>query len=250
MNTSAQVTPDPAASQATLLSVRHLQRRFGGLVAVDDVSLQLSARELMCVIGPNGAGKSTLLNLICGTLRPTAGQVIFDGHDLTRLSLHIIARIGVARKFQVPSVFERLSVRDNLEVAMRGTQAVRGSAVSIAELLDLLCLTNISQQRAGDLAHGQKQWLEIGMAMASNPKLLLLDEPTAGMTVEESLRTADLLKAARERFAMIVIEHDMRFVRALDCHTVVLHQGSLIAQGPFARIQQDPTVRNVYLGRG
>lgn len=233
-----------------LLSVRNLYRRFGGLVAVRDVTFDLAEREMKCVIGPNGAGKSTFLNLICGTLRPSAGQVFFDGHDITAMPLHTIARNGIARKFQVPSVFERLSVRDNLEVAQRGTRRLRSGTISIVEILDLLALSDISDKRAGDLAHGQKQWLEIGMAMATDPKLLLLDEPTAGMTVEESLRTADLLKAARDRFAVIAIEHDMRFVRAMACDTAVLHQGALIAEGPFAEIEQNPMVRDVYLGRG
>lgn len=230
-----------------LLSVRNLQRRFGGLLAIKDVTLDLAEREMKCVIGPNGAGKSTFLNLICGTLKPTSGQVFFDGKDITGMQLHTIARNGIARKFQVPSVFERLSVRDNLEVARRGK---RGTGTSIAEILDLLSLSDITGKRAGDLAHGQKQWLEIGMAMATDPKLLLLDEPTAGMTVEESLRTADLLKAARDHFAVIAIEHDMRFVRALDCDTAVLHQGALIAEGPFVEIERNPMVRDVYLGRG
>lgn len=230
-----------------LLSVRNLQRRFGGLLAIKDVTLDLAERETKCVIGPNGAGKSTFLNLICGTLKPSSGQVFFDGQDITGIPLHTIARNGIARKFQVPSVFERLSVRDNLEVARRGK---RSAGTSIAEVLDLLSLSDIAGKRAGDLAHGQKQWLEIGMAMATDPKLLLLDEPTAGMTVEESLRTADMLKAARDRFAVIAIEHDMRFVRAMDCDTAVLHQGALIAEGPFAEIERNPMVRDVYLGRG
>lgn len=233
-----------------LLSVRNLQRRFGGLVAIREITLDLAEREIKCVIGPNGAGKSTFLNLICGTLKPTSGQVLFAGRDITGMPLHTIARNGIARKFQVPSVFERLSVRDNLEVARRGTRKARGGDISVAEILDLLTLSEVSEKRAGDLAHGQKQWLEIGMAMATSPKLLLLDEPTAGMTVEESLRTADLLRAARDRFAVIAIEHDMRFVRALDCDTAVLHQGTLIAEGPFAEIEQNPMVRDVYLGRG
>lgn len=233
-----------------LLVARNLKRRFGGLVAVQDISLELAPREIKCVIGPNGAGKSTFLNLICGTIRPTSGEVRFDGKNITGMPLHSIARLGVARKFQIPSVFERLSVYDNLEVAQRGTKQVRTPDMSLAEILDLLALAPIAHTRAGDLAHGQKQWLEIGMAMATSPKLLLLDEPTAGMTVEESLKTAELLKAARDRFALIAIEHDMRFVRALDCQTVVLHQGTLIAEGPFDEIEQNPTVRDVYLGRG
>lgn len=233
-----------------LLQVNGLTKRFGGLTAVNDVSLSVAEGEMKCIIGPNGAGKSTFLNMVCGTLKPTAGNVIFAGKDITRLTLNVIAHLGIARKFQVPSVFERLSVRDNLEVARGGMKKSRHQgAMPVNEILDLMGLTDIASTRAGDIAHGQKQWLEIGMAMAINPRLLLLDEPTAGMTVEESLRTAELLKQAQSQFATIAIEHDMRFVRALECNTAVLHQGRLIAEGTFAEVEQNPMVRDVYLGR-
>src|SRR5690625_4058805 len=233
-----------------LLQVNCLTKRGGGLTAVNDVALSVAEGEMKCIIGPNGAGKSTFLNMICGTLKPTEGRVLFEGKDITQLTLNAIAHLGIARKFQVPSVFERLSVRDNLEVARGGMKpARRKGAMSVDEILDLMSLTDIAHTRAGDIAHGQKQWLEIGMAMAINPKLLLLDEPTAGMTVEESLRTAELLKQAQDRYATIAIEHDMRFVRALECNTAVLHQGRLIAEGSFAEVEQNPMVRDVYLGR-
>ncbi len=232
-----------------LLDARTLQRRFGGLTAIRDVSLTVGHQETKCVIGPNGAGKSTFLNLLCGTLRPTAGQVVFDGIDVTGMPLHRIARIGIARKFQVPSVFDRLTVRQNLSVADIGVAHDGKAPNTVAGILDKLDLAGIADRRAGDLAHGQKQWLEIGMAMMTNPKLLLLDEPTAGMTVEESLKTAELLRTACADIAVIAIEHDMRFVRALDCRTVVLHQGALIAEGPFAEVEANTMVRDVYLGR-
>ncbi|HLR13677.1 MAG TPA: ATP-binding cassette domain-containing protein [Burkholderiaceae bacterium] len=233
-----------------LLKVSGLVKRFGGLTAVNDVSLSVARGEMKCIIGPNGAGKSTFLNMICGTLKPTEGHVWFEGKDITRLTLNAIAHLGIARKFQVPSVFERLTVRDNLEVARGGMRpSQKKGAMSVNEILDLMSLSDIANTHAGDIAHGQKQWLEIGMAMAINPKLLLLDEPTAGMTVEESLRTAELLKQAQSQFATIAIEHDMRFVRALECNTAVLHQGRLIADGTFAEVEQDPMVRDVYLGR-
>jgi urea ABC transporter ATP-binding protein UrtD len=232
-----------------LLHAEGLERRFGGLTAIKNVSLSVAPRQMKCIIGPNGAGKSTFLNLLCGTLRPTAGRVVFNGADITGMALHRIARIGIARKFQVPSVFERLSVAENLGVADIGVTHDGRRPNTVDDILDRLELREIAHRRAGDLAHGQKQWLEIGMAMMTNPKLLLLDEPTAGMTVEESLRTAALLRAACDDIAVIAIEHDMRFVRALACHTVVLHQGALIAEGAFAEVEANPMVRDVYLGR-
>ena len=232
-----------------LLSTRNLARRFGGVAAVQDVTLDVQQGELHCVIGPNGAGKSTLLNMLCGTLSPTAGSIQFEGKDIVGLPMHQFTRIGIARKFQVPSVFESLSVRDNLEVALPPTANAADGEARLAEVLDLLLLTPLAERRAGDLAHGQKQWLEIGMALMARPKLLLLDEPTAGMTPDETLRTADLLLSLKGRLTILAIEHDMHFVRALGCRTMVLHQGQLIAQGAFAAIEQDELVRDVYLGR-
>ncbi|WP_239025351.1 ATP-binding cassette domain-containing protein [Rhodoligotrophos defluvii] len=244
MNSLARST-DTAPS---LLSVRGLTRHFGGLTAVEDVSFEIADGEMRCIIGPNGAGKSTVLNMLCGTLKPTAGSILFEGRDLARLSLEGIARAGIARKFQVPSVFETLSVADNLDVAEAGAGGA-GTRHSVEEVLDLLDLRRLADIRGGALAHGQKQWLEIGMALVTGPKLLLLDEPTAGMSVEESLRSAAMLRQLAGSVAIIAIEHDMRFVRALACRTTVLHQGRVIAEGPFAEIEANTMVRDVYLGR-
>jgi ABC-type uncharacterized transport system ATPase subunit len=231
-----------------LLQANDLQIHFGGLVVLRGVSFTLASGEFCCIIGPNGAGKSTLFNILAGTLRPARGAIHFEGHNLIGLAIHRFARLGVARKFQVPSLFENLTVHDNLQVAGRGLDAAH-RAMRIEELLDMLGLVERASLMAGELAHGHKQWLEIGMALMVGPKLLLLDEPTAGMTAEETRATADLLLGLRGRIAIIVIEHDMRFVRAVDSRTMVLHQGRIIADGAFAEIERNATVRDIYLGR-
>jgi urea ABC transporter ATP-binding protein UrtD len=232
-----------------LLAGRDLHRHFGGIRAVRGVNLEVEQGELRCIIGPNGAGKSTLLNMLCGTLAPSSGSIELEGKSLIGLKLHEFVREGVSRKFQVPSVFETMTVQDNLEVARPGRYAGSRPVPDIDEVLELLGLADHAETRAGELAHGQKQWLEVGMALVTAPKLLLLDEPTAGMTAEETQRTAGLLQRLKGELTIIAIEHDMRFVRALDCHTMVMHQGQVIAEGPFAAIEQDETVRDVYLGR-
>jgi len=231
-----------------LLQANDLQIHFGGLVVLRGVSFTLASGELCCIIGPNGAGKSTLFNILAGTLRPAQGAIRFEGHNLIGLAIHRFARLGVVRKFQVPSLFENLTVHDNLQVAGRGLDAAHRAA-RIEELLNMLGLVERASLVAGELAHGHKQWLEIGMALMVGPKLLLLDEPTAGMTAEETRATADLLLGLRGRIAIIVIEHDMRFVLAVDSRTMVLHQGRIIADGAFAEIERNSTVRDIYLGR-
>ena len=229
-----------------LLQAENVGIRFGGLQALEGLNLTVRDRELCCIIGPNGAGKSTFLNLLTGTLRPTSGSVRFLGHDIAGLPLHRIARLGIARKFQIPSVFPSLSVEDNLNVARWGTSSpVR----PVGELLDLVALGSRAATLAGELAHGQKQWLEIGMALAIEPRLLLLDEPTAGMTPQETLATAEMLLRLKGEFSIVAVEHDIRFVRALNCETLVLHQGRRLRSGPFHDIETDEMVRDVYLGR-
>jgi len=232
-----------------LLHARDLRRTFGGVAAVRGVSLAVHAGEFRCIIGPNGAGKSTFLNMLCGTLAPTSGSIQFAGRELVGLPVHAFSRIGIVRKFQVPSVFERMTVRDNLEVARHPHRAGEGGKAQVARILDLLSLAPLAETHAGALAHGQKQWLEIGMTLMVEPRLLLLDEPTAGMSPEETQRTAQLLLSLKGAVTMIAIEHDMRFVRALDCRTMVMHQGLVIADGEFAAIERDETVRDIYLGR-
>lgn len=229
-----------------LLQAENVGIRFGGLQALEGLNLTVRDKELCCIIGPNGAGKSTFLNLLTGTLRPTSGSVRFLGHDIAGLPLHRIARLGIARKFQIPSVFPSLSVEDNLKVARWGASS---PARPVRELLELVALGNRAATPAGELAHGQKQWLEIGMALAIEPRLLLLDEPTAGMTPQETLATAEMLLRLKGEFSIVAVEHDIRFVRALNCETLVLHQGRRLRSGPFHDIETDEMVRDVYLGR-
>lgn len=229
-----------------LLQAENVGIRFGGLQALEGLNLTVRDKELCCIIGPNGAGKSTFLNVLTGTLRPTSGNVRFLGHDIAGLPLHRIARLGIARKFQIPSVFPSLSVEDNLKVARWGAPS---PARPIGELMELVALTNRAARLAGELAHGQKQWLEIGMALAIEPRLLLLDEPTAGMTPQETLATAEMLLRLKGEFSIVAVEHDIRFVRALNCETLVLHQGRRLRSGPFHDIEADEMVRDVYLGR-
>ncbi|RWP57320.1 ATP-binding cassette domain-containing protein [Mesorhizobium sp.] len=229
-----------------LLQAENVGIRFGGLQALEALNLTVRDKELYCIIGPNGAGKSTFLNVLTGTLRPTSGSVRFLGQDIAGLPLHRIARLGIARKFQIPSVFPSLSVEDNLNVAR---WSVSSPARPVRELLDLVALDKRAATLAGELAHGQKQWLEIGMALAIEPRLLLLDEPTAGMTPQETLATAEMLLRLKGEFSIVAVEHDVRFVRALNSETLVLHQGRRLRSGPFHDIESDEMVRDVYLGR-
>jgi ABC-type uncharacterized transport system ATPase subunit len=235
-------------SDAPLMHASHLCKRFGGVVAVDDVSLSVSPFEVKCIIGANGAGKSTLFNMLCGSVHADSGSLEFDGQSISGLALHKFARRGIARKFQVPSVFDSLTVEENLRVAQadEGTGAANTHREEVLHRIDLI---GIRRRKAGVLAHGQKQWLEIGMALMSRPRLLLLDEPTAGMTADETLKTAGLILELANQTAVVAIEHDMNFVRALQCHTLVLHQGRLIADGTFSQVESNPLVRDVYLGR-
>jgi ABC-type uncharacterized transport system ATPase subunit len=227
------------------LKLDRVSKQFGNLAAVNGVSEVFSAGELICVIGPNGAGKSTLLNMICGTLRPSAGSISFGNAAIDGLPPESIARLGIARKFQVPSVFESLSVADNLRLALPAS----APSASVEELLDKVHLRIDREVLAADLPHGKKQWLEIGMALAMNPRVLLLDEPTAGLSVDETRDTARFLRDLKGRVTVVVIEHDMAFVRELSARTIVMHHGSVIASGPFEAIENDDTVRDVYLGR-
>ncbi len=232
-----------------LLIGRNLSKNFGGVVAVDNVSITIHPLEVKCIIGANGAGKSSLFNLLCGTLRADSGDLVFDGSSLSGLPVYQFSRIGIARKFQIPSVFDSLTVWQNLETAILGRKSQSDIQERIGTMLELIELASIHAYPAGTLAHGQKQWLEIGMALMSNPRLLLLDEPTAGMTLDETQKTAKLIHQLIERTSVIAIEHDMNFVRALGCHTCVMHQGAIIVEGDFTKIEHNELVRDVYLGR-
>jgi len=230
-----------------LLVAQDLIKEYGGVRAVNGVSISIQPHSINCIIGPNGAGKSTFFNMICGAVPCTSGKIYYKNQEITKLPLHQFAQIGISRKFQIPSVFPSLTVVENLQVA--APAKAKNAQSRITYLLERFDFKSIRHDYAGTLAHGQKQWLEIGMAMMLEPSLLLLDEPTAGMTTVETAKTAALLKELATDVTVIAIEHDMQFVRDLGCHTWVMHQGSLIKSGDIAELEGDPLIREIYLGR-
>ncbi|MBQ1783245.1 MAG: urea ABC transporter ATP-binding protein UrtD [Gammaproteobacteria bacterium] len=241
-----------------ILYVEDVSVSFDGFRALNNLTLYINDGELRCIIGPNGAGKTTMMDVITGRTRPDSGSVWFGQNiDLLRLSEHQIAQGGIGRKFQKPTVFEHLSVFENLELAMASDKRVWPNLWfrltgeqrdRIDEILQLVRLTDHARRRAGALSHGQKQWLEIGMLLMQNPRVLLVDEPVAGMTFEETERTAELLTSLAGRHSVIVVEHDMAFVRSIARTVTVLHQGSVLAEGSMDAVQNDPRVIEVYLG--
>jgi urea transport system ATP-binding protein len=243
----------------TQLYLQDVHRSFDGFKAINGLSMAIAKGELRAVVGPNGAGKTTMLDIITGKTRPDQGRVVWDEDtDLTRLDEADTARLGIGRKFQKPTVVETLSVETNLMLALAGRRGVGaslfhrlsgGEARRITELLELVGLDEARARLAGGLSHGQKQWLEIGMLLAQDPQLLLVDEPAAGMTDAETMRTAELLRRVAGRHSVLVIEHDMEFVRALDCKVTVLHRGSVLAEGSLDHVSANPEVIEVYLGR-
>jgi urea transport system ATP-binding protein len=244
---------------STLLYLDGVTVSFDGFKALNALSLILEPGEMRAVIGPNGAGKTTMMDVITGKTRPDQGHVVFaDDIDLRKLDEPAIARLGIGRKFQRPTVFEPLSVHDNLLLSLAGDRSPRFALWArerreerrrIDELLDIIRLTGERDHRAAELSHGQKQWLEIGMLLAQEPKLLLVDEPVAGMTDAETAETADLLREINRTRSVVVVEHDMAFVRALGVKVTVLHEGSVLAEGSIDAIQDNPRVVEVYLGR-
>jgi urea transport system ATP-binding protein len=249
-------------TQGVALYLDEVTVSFDGFKALNALSLQIDVGELRCIIGPNGAGKTTMMDCITGKTRPDSGKVFFGSNvDLLRLNEPQIAQIGIGRKFQKPTVYEQLSVFENLELSLRADRRVRASLRSrlsgeqhdkLAELLALIHLKDEASRSAGLLSHGQKQWLEIGMLLAQDPKLLLLDEPVAGMTDEETERTAELFLTLEGRHSLVVVEHDMKFVDQLTQgrkKVTVLHEGSVLAEGLLADVQNNEQVVEVYLGR-
>jgi urea transport system ATP-binding protein len=232
---------------------------FDGFKALNELSLVVEAGEMRAIIGPNGAGKTTMMDVVTGKTKPDSGEIYFDGSvDLTRMDEASIAQLGIGRKFQKPTVFEKLSVLDNLDLALVGRrgpgQALFGHEGPTArdrleELLGIIRLGPHRHRQAGSLSHGQKQWLEIGMLLAQEPKLLLVDEPAAGMTDAETAATADLLREIARTKSVIVVEHDMTFVRALDVKVTVLNEGSVLSEGTLDHVSADPRVIESYLGR-
>lgn len=241
-----------------ILYLEGLNKSFDGFKAINDLNLYIEAGELRCIIGPNGAGKSTMMDIITGKTRPDTGQAWFGQRlNLLQMDEPEIAQAGIGRKFQKPTVFENLSVIENLQLAM--AQDKRALALLFAQLgseqsehIDEILLTTGLEQHAtdsaGKLSHGQKQWLEIGMLLMQKPALLLVDEPVAGMTHQEMERTAELLTSLAGKHSVIVVEHDMDFVRSIANTVTVLHQGSVLAEGSMSQVQDDPRVIEVYLG--
>ncbi len=231
---------------------------FDGFKAINNLSLYVNKNELRSIIGPNGAGKTTMMDIITGKTRPDEGRVIFDDMtDLTVTSEADIANLGIGRKFQKPTVFENHTVFENLKLALEGRRKVFENLFfklteedkdRIHEVLEIIALQEYLSREAGELSHGQKQWLEIGMLLMQNPKLLLVDEPVAGMTKQESEHTAELLTKLAEKHSVVVVEHDMEFVRSLANRVTVLHQGSVLAEGSMDSVQNNQKVIEVYLG--
>lgn len=246
---------------SSLLEVRGISVTFDGYRAIRNLSFQIGPQELRAIIGPNGAGKTTFMDIVTGKTRPDEGEVLWGTNSVSLLSLNEarIARAGVGRKFQRPTVFEDQSVRDNLIMALKAPRSPfsvlwwKPRAVDhdkVATLARQVGLGDHLDRKSGELSHGQKQWLEIGMLLAQEPQLLLVDEPAAGMTLaERETTTALLVDLARTR-AVVVVEHDMEFVRRLNCRVTVLHEGSVLAEGSLDHVTSDPQVIEVYLGRG
>jgi branched-chain amino acid transport system ATP-binding protein len=235
---------------STLLEATNLSKHFGGLKAVDDLSLAIEEGELHCLIGPNGAGKSTFFRLILGRYPPTAGTVRFGGEDITKLQASARIRRGISVKMQVPGIFPELPIWQNLIIALQSHHAEPELSREVDRLLTLVDLSADRAKQAGQLAHGQKQWLEIAMAIGTRPKLLLLDEPTAGMSPEETFKTGEMVSELnRNAMTVLVVEHDMAFVRQIARKVSVLHLGRLFAQGTIEEIVASEAVQEIYLGK-
>jgi urea transport system ATP-binding protein len=244
------------AADRALLEVRGLEVVFDGFRAIDGIDLTVRRGELRFLIGPNGAGKTTLIDVITGLTKPTAGSVRFDGTELVGRREHQIVRLGISRTFQTATVFEELTVLENLDLAASFRMPLRsllrrrrGVSAAVAGALETTELTALAERPAGVLSHGQRQWLEIGMLVVQQPRLLLLDEPVAGMSRDERERTGALLEQIARSHTVVVIEHDMEFLRRFADQVTVLHEGRVLCEGSVAEIQADPRVQEVYLGR-
>jgi urea transport system ATP-binding protein len=248
-----------ARSTSALLYLSGVSVSFDGFKALNNLSLLIEPGEMRAIIGPNGAGKTTMMDVITGKTRPDSGEVVFDGRaDLTKLDEANIATLGIGRKFQKPTVFDNHTVRDNLLLALAGMRswyrlllAVPSKAENdrLEEILSIIRMGPQQHMLGARLSHGQKQWLEIGMLLAQNPKLMLVDEPVAGMTDVETETTAQVLREVNRSHSVVVVEHDMSFVRALGVKVTVLHEGSTLAEGSLDQVSADPRVVEVYLGR-
>jgi urea transport system ATP-binding protein len=245
---------------SAMLYINGVSVSFDGFRALNNLSFSVEPGEMRAIIGPNGAGKTTMMDVVTGKTRPDTGEVVFDGgvHDLTALDETQIAELGIGRKFQKPTVFNMHTVDDNLRLALKATRSTRGTlfwkdSSEERDRLDIILktirLTQLRSSVAGSLSHGQKQWLEIGMLLAQEPKLMLVDEPVAGMTDAETKQTADLLREINRDRTIVVVEHDMTFVRDLGVRVICLHEGSVLAEGTIDQVSENERVVEVYLGR-
>jgi len=245
------------ASTDFLLALENVSVSFDGFKAVNDLNLYIDKGELRVIIGPNGAGKTTVLDLICGRTKVSAGSIKFKDQEITGRKEQEIVRMGIGRKFQTPTIYEDLTVFENLELSMPRGRDVIGALFwkrteevveSVHETARMIFLEDYLERSAETLSHGQKQWLEIGMLLIQDPELLMLDEPVAGMSVSERVKTAELLNEIIKNRSVIVIEHDMKFVESIAHRVTVLHQGKVLAEGDMQTVQSDPKVKEVYLG--
>jgi branched-chain amino acid transport system ATP-binding protein len=246
----AETSPKELSTGEKLLETKDLTKSFGGLTAVDGVDYQIQKGDIQCLIGPNGAGKSTFFGMLTGQLSPTDGRILYKGDDITDLLPHERARRGISLKFQTLNIYEELTVSENLRLPC---QRVDGETqLQIEELADQVNLIDQLDDPVDNLSHGEQQWLEIGMSIGIEPELLLLDEPTAGMTVEETEQTGNLIKSLVEsrEMTILVVEHDMKFVRQISEQVTVLHHGGVFRQGTIDEIASDPEVKRIYLGEG
>ena len=232
-----------------ILETEGLERRFGGVRAIHDVNFRLRRGELRCLIGPNGAGKSTFFKMITGQLRPSGGRITFEGQDITGAQRHQVSKLGIGIKNQVPDVFNGISVHENLWAAARFRHKADEARAIVDRVLSKMNLASLTNALVGELSHGQRQWVEFGMVMALDPRIILLDEPTAGMTIEETNKTADLIREVNETTTIVVVEHDMQFIRQIAKIVTVFHQGQVLAEDTMENIQRNQTVLDVYLGR-
>jgi urea transport system ATP-binding protein len=244
---------------ANILEITGLTTTVSGYTILNNLDFSVEQNELRVLLGPNGAGKTTLIAMITGQFKPTSGKIFFSGQDITGWSPDAIFQAGISRKFQVPNLYETLTVYDNIMVSLEGQRKVFGSLLKrvtpaenerIWEILELVELADKAHERADTLAHGQRQWAELGMLIASNPKLLLLDEPTTGMTEGGKNRTAELIRKIAQSHTVLLVEHDMHIVRLLANKVTVLHQGQSLAEGPLSEVVENEMVRRVYLGKG
>jgi ABC-type uncharacterized transport system ATPase subunit len=232
-----------------LLSTQELTMRFGGVIAVDRVSLEVAEGELRCLIGPNGAGKSTFFKCLTGQLRPTSGRIFWRGSDVTARDTYALARLGIGIKTQVPSLFDGLDVRESVMLALRRRHGERHARTRTATVLEQLGIAALANRRVGLLGHGQRQLVELAMVVAPEPELIVLDEPTAGMSAEETLGAVEVIRSLNRSHAIVVVEHDMQFIRAIAQTVTVFHQGRVLIEDDAATVFADPHVRDVYLGK-